>query len=409
VFLEFAMTDPRPTRRLSAALASLSGLVLAAAGGCATDGGSPATADAGITGPQLAARPMARPEPTFGTRDAWARRGDPALGRFDMPTSLDPARVAELRSASVNLLVRAAGSNIPLLRANALEALGTEPQRLLPAVRLGLGDENRGVRFTAVMMVGRERITPLAPLVEPLLADPSGSVRAAAIYALSRCGRPVDPTPLAGMLLGDSLEERGNAAMVLGMLGEDSALELLRSAYGRTVPTAGGNALRSVDMQIAEAAYRLGGSVSDLELIRAALLASGGEEEIAALAAQICGELRDEASLRTLAWIATRNEVPENQPPAPAEVRMAAATAIARMRPDQAPVRVLLGYVGSDNPALRAQAAVGLGWFRDAQVLPTLATMLEDRNAMVQVAAAGSIVRATAGVTRPGPVAMGRR
>ncbi len=407
------MTDFLPPRRLSASLATLGtlaplmGLLLAAGGGCATNAGPQIAGDAGVTGSQ-AASPMARPEPTFGTRDAWARRGDPSLGRFDVPSSIDPAQVVELRAMSVNLLVRAAGSNVPLLRANALEALAAEHQRLLPAVRLGLGDENRGVRFTAVMMVGRERITPLAALVEPLLADPSGSVRAAAIYALSQCGRPVDPTPLAGMLLGDSLEDRGNAAMVLGMLGEESALDLLRSAYGRTVPTAGSNALRAVDMQIAEAAYRLGGSVSDLEIVRAALLASGGEEELSALAAQICGELRDEASLRTLAWIATRNEAPENQPPAPAEVRMAAATAIARMRPEQAPVRVLMGFVGSDNPALRAQAAGGLGWFRDAQVLPTLASLLEDRNAMVQVAAAGSILRATT-PARSAPVAMRRR
>ena len=87
---------------------------------------------------------------------------------------------------------------------------------------------------------------------------------------------------------------------------------------------------------------------------------------------------------------------------------MAAATAIARMRPEQAPVRVQMGFVGSDNPALRAQAAGGLGWFRDAQVLPTLASLLEDRNAMVQVAAAGSILRATT-PARSAPVAMRRR
>jgi HEAT repeat protein len=157
-----------------------------------------------------------------------------------------------------------------------------------------------------------------------------------------------------------------------------------------------------VDLQIAEAAFRVERRAEDIELIRAALLATDGEEELAALAAQICGELRDETALRSLAWIATRNEAPENRPPAPAEVRMAAATAIARMRPETAPVRVLMGFVGSDNPVLRAQAAGGLGWFRDPGVLPTLATLLEDRNAMVQVAAAGSIVRATAGLASGG-------
>ena len=152
---------------------------------------------------------------------------------------------------------------------------------------------------------------------------------------------------------------------------------------------------------MAEAAYRLEGRFEDVEIIRAALLAGDGEEELTALAAQICGGLRDEASLRTLAWIATRNEPPSNEPAAPAEVRMAAATAIARMRPETAPVRVMLTFVGSDGQTLRAQAANGLGWFRAPEVLPTLARMLEDRSAMVQVAAAGAIVRATAGAGGP--------
>lgn len=389
-------TALRMTHRLQMTVAGL--CTLAAAGalstGCAE---SRSTEAAALDGGAMPAGVVARPEPTFGTRDAWARRGEPGVGRFELPTSVDPARVAEMRAVSLDLLSRAAASNVPLLRANAIEFLAPVPERLAAAVRLGLGDANRGVRFTATMMVGRERIMPLAPLVEPLLNDPSGSVRAAAIFSLARCGRPVDRTPLAGLLMGSSLEERGNAALVLGLLGDPSAADLLRGAFGRPIPTAGTNAIRAVDMQIAEAAFRLEGRSEDLEVIRAALLASQGEEELSALAAQICGELRDEASLRTLAWIATRNEAPENKPPAPAEVRMAAATSIARMRPTVAPVRVLMSYVGSDNAILRAQAAAGLGWFRDPAVLPTLATMLEDRNAMVQVAAAGSIVQATAG------------
>jgi HEAT repeat protein len=385
----------RSTTALAATAAA--GLLLSLAAGCAgsRDAG-PMAAEPEVG--QVGARPMARQEPSFGTRDAWARRGDPALGRFEVTRPVDASRIAELRATSIDLLERAAASNVPLLRANAIESLARVESSLIPAVRLGLGDPNRGVRFTAAMMVGRERLTQLAPLVEPLLNDRSGSVRAAAIFALTRCGRPVDPTPLAGMLMGQSLEERGNAAMVLGLMGEPSAAMLLRSAYGRPLPTAGTNGLRAVDMQLAEAAFRLERNADDLEIVRAALLAGDGEEELTALAAQICGELGDEASLRTLAYIATRNEPPTNEVAAPAEVRMAAATAVARMRPSSAPVRVLLSYIGSDNPALRAQAAGGLGWFRSPEVLPTLARLLEDRSAMVQVAAAGSIVRGTGGV-----------
>lgn len=390
-----------PARRL-ALVAGLAAAALAIpAGGCESAGNDAMTG----TGFSETGRVLYAPEPrvappSFGTRDAWARRGDPSMGRFDRVASPDPSDRAQMRATSIRVLERAAASNSPLLRANAIEALSGEPDRVLPIVRLGLGDPNRGVRFTATMMVGRLQMRPLMSLVEPLLADESASVRGAAIYALTRCGRKVDPTPLAGMLLQGTREERGNAALILGRLGNRSAADMLRSAYGSESPTTSRNSVRSVELQIAEAAFRLDRDVKDLELIRAALFSGEGEEELAAFAAQILGELRDEGSLRTLVYIATRDDRP-----APAEVRMAAATAVARIRPDGAPSAPLMAYVGSANPALRAQAAAGLGWFREASVLSTLATLLEDRNAIVQVAAASSILRATEpGVlARPAP------
>ena len=77
-----------------------------------------------------------------------------------------------------------------------------------------------GVRVVAAMCIGRARISNLSHLVEPLVRDSSPSVRAAAIYALRRCGRPADPTLIAGMLRSDDPEIRSNAFAVLGELGD---------------------------------------------------------------------------------------------------------------------------------------------------------------------------------------------
>ncbi|MFK7960641.1 MAG: HEAT repeat domain-containing protein [Phycisphaerales bacterium] len=388
-FVRCAARSARPR----AALGLLGAGILVAGlqfAGCSS---SAATGDA--AGPVASAE---RSDPAegrgIGTRDRWARRGDPALGQFDVPAPLSGVEQSELRRTAVDLLTRAASSNHALLRANAIESLEPVPEALMPAVRLGLGDENRGVRFIATMMVGRKKMTSFAPLVEPLLDDPSGSVRAAAIYALIQCDRPVDRSPLASLVTSEDLEVRANSAMILGLIGDPSAVPLLRAAMKVASPTKSPNAVRSVEMQVAEALFRLEGEQSDLEVIRAGLFAGEGDEELSALASQLCGSLKDEASMKTLAWIGWRPE-----PPVPAEVRMAAATGLARINPfigggEALQPGPLLSHVGSEEPALRAQAAIGLGWFRSPEVLPTLSTMIRDRNAMVQVAAAGAILRA---------------
>lgn len=387
------MTTPTTVLRATIA-AGLAAAGLLMLGGCASSGDSSAATIADAPAAPMASAERSAGAQGIGTRERWARRGDPALGQFDVPEPLSGAERTALERTAVDLLSRAAASDNALLRANAIESLESAPDALMPAVRLGLGDQNRGVRFIATMMVGRKRMTSFSPLVEPLLDDPSGSVRAAAIYALARCERPVDRSPLASLVTSQDLEVRANAAMVLGLLGDTSAIPLLRAAMKIESPTKSPNAVRSVEMQVAEALFRLEGNQQDLEVIRAGLFAGEGDEELSALASQLCGSLKDEASMKTLAWIGWRPD-----PPAPAEVRMAAATGLARINPfigagEPLKPDPLLAHVGSEQAALRAQAAIGLGWFRSPEVLPTLATMIRDRNAMVQVAAAGAILRA---------------
>jgi hypothetical protein len=152
---------------------------------------------------------------------------------------------SDVREAAFDLLIQASNSAEPLLRANAIECLtwafpkGNEQRdethftTMEYALRRGLGDENRGVRFVSAMAVGRMRMESLAPLTAPLKMDESESVQAAAMYALKRCGRRVDLTPLAAMMKSEDPEVRGNAALVLGELGEKSASGLLREGLGK--------------------------------------------------------------------------------------------------------------------------------------------------------------------------------
>ena len=76
----------------------------------------------------------------------------------------------------------------------------------------------------------------------------------------------------------------------------------------------------------------------------------------------------------------------------PAEVRMAAITALAQLG-EQVSADSLDAYVAHRRPEIRHQAAYALGEVGHPNGLPTLARLLHDPNPIVQVAAAGAIVK----------------
>ena len=134
-------------------------------------------------------------------------------------------------AGAMGILSEALASTDPRLRANAIESMKYAPiEQLKYAVRIGLGDENRGVRFVSAMLIGETRLCDEAILLEPLLLDESLSVQGSVLFALYRCGEQIDLNPLAEMLGSDDVELRGNAALVLGRMGNPSAIEMIRSA-----------------------------------------------------------------------------------------------------------------------------------------------------------------------------------
>jgi HEAT repeat protein len=329
-----------------------------------------------------------------GSEQNWSSKDQSVLGRREPQQQLavdphvisGPAR-GDLRTAARDMLVAGASAADPLVRANAIEGLQAAPEYLDQVMPAALADHNRGVRFVAAMTIGQLRIQHLAHLLEPLLDDPSESVRAAAIFGLRRTGRAVDLTPLAAMLASPDPEVKANAAMVLGKLGDPTALPMLRVALGEGMERVSPQRAKMVDLQIAEAMVKLG-SERELEGIRAALFVPVEQGELTALACQICGRLRDERVLSMMMDLVSRTG--PRRPPA--EVRMSAALALAQLRPEAAPVGVPLEYAANERPELRAQAAFTLGAMGRAEGLPTLASLMADSSPVVQVTAAAAIL-----------------
>jgi hypothetical protein len=217
---------------------------------------------------------------------------EPLPAAPDEPAAQGSQGPHDPRERAIDLIQRGAVSSNALLRANSLQAMQYAPQHLKPLVQAGLVDENYGVRFIAAMLIGDEDLCDVSHLLEPLTRDESGSVRAAAIYGLRRCDRPVDLNPLAELILSDDPEVRGNTAMVLGRLGNPSAAPLIRQAVGRGMELVSEPRVKMVDLQLAEALVMLG-DANEIEAIRAALFAPPEQGELTALACMICGRLRD--------------------------------------------------------------------------------------------------------------------
>ncbi|MEE8458917.1 MAG: HEAT repeat domain-containing protein [Phycisphaerales bacterium] len=303
-----------------------------------------------------------------------------------MPASQNPA--TGLSDTALGILRQASTAEHAQLRANAIEGLQFAPEHLDPLVRRGLVDDNRGVRFVAAMTIGEYRMYDLAHLLEPMLRDDSESVQAAAIYGLKRCGRQVDLSPLAIMILSDDPEVRANTALVLGDLGNASAIPVLANAVGRGMTRVNAAKIKLVDLQLAEALVKLGAE-RQIEAIRAALFAPAEQGELTAVACMMCGRLQDERTVPNMVRLARITGDFQQ----PAEVRMAATWGLAHIDPALAAVEVPMEYVTSDDYQLRFQAAMTLGEIGYSGSLATLSTMMGDQNPLVQVAAATAILQ----------------
>lgn len=299
-----------------------------------------------------------------------------------------------LRERALTLLQSMATGGSPEERSNALEALSATPARLSGVVEPALTDESPGLRAVAAMVVGKSRYEGAGELLMPLAKDQSWMVRSAGIYALKRTGKPVDPTALATMLTDRAPRIRAQAAFILGELGEPSALGPLREAARENLSRANAAEARIMELQIAEARVKLGDE-SALADIRTALFPARSEDlEATALACQIVGQVKDQASVNQLINLTKQKD--DAGAPMPAEIRLAAAGALAKMgRQPRNASAIGREYVSNSTDAVRAQAAYVLGESGDLDALPMLEQLLADQVGRVRVSAAAAIAKMT--------------
>lgn len=309
------------------------------------------------------------------------------------------------------------------VRLAALEAAQYAPDAARDLARMGLGDENPAVRFAALVTIGKAQLRGLAEAASDLQQDENESVRAAAIFALKRCGREVDLSPLASMLTSGDAGARANAAMLIGQLGDVQAIGMLRESAGSPMPRVAPAERTWVRLQFAEAMIRLDPNDPEvLGTIRAGMYSN--LDDVRVLSMQILGEIQDNSVHGGLAHIATRDN--------PIQIKIAAAQALARIGDRQGQPILLDGSAyteqeleeeleryarrtgGSGAEAkvirellndkalreraaaeVRAQAAVALGWIETKKSARRLDKLLDDGDPIVQVAAASAVLRAT--------------
>lgn len=323
----------------------------------------------------------------------WTAAPPPLLAQpTQEPTEPQQARhiLEQHRDAAVGQLLEAAQSDVPALRANALEATQFVPEEAEALLRRGLEDDNPGVLFSALLSVGKLGLEELSDIAISMRRHSQPSVRAAALYAAAACGREVDLSPLALMLASPDPSVRGNVGMLMGMLGDASAIPMLKELAHVPMPRASAVRHAIVRLQIAEALVQLG-QEGALDALRAG--AYSHYDEVRVLAVQALGKLED-AGMQT----AFKQMVQSNEP---IELRLAAAEALARTggarggTASQAAARVMREAADWNKPAIRAQAAFTLRWYPQPGSARRLVELLtQDPSDQVRVSAAAALLGA---------------
>jgi len=340
----------------------------------------------------------------------------------DSATRSAAAVLEEARDRAVSHIASTARSDDPELRMNAIEAMQPLPRRARPLAELGLSDDNKGVQFAALTTIGKLELESLAEAAAEFTDSEHPSLRAAGLFAAERCGLDVDISPLARLAGSTDPTVRGNAAMLLGRLGDPSATHMLQSVGNSPMPRANAAREAVVRIQIAEAQVRLGNEDA-LQPLRAAVYSRHLEARV--LAVTVLGKLSDRKMIGVFQQLL--------QEP-PIELQLASAKALARLgrsaglevlmrgaamteqevreraerflgRSDRMEVgsrfkRLLEDKALRESVAanLRAQAAFGLGELNHARAARKLVSLLEDdASPRVRLAAAAAILEAVAG------------
>lgn len=314
-------------------------------------------------------------------------------GQTAAPRMSRPEQVV-LHNRALELLLRAAESDLDIVTCNALEALvEVAPREGLPAFQRAVLAESPVVRFAGFIALGTVRDCDSWDAMRAGLADPNTPVRLAAAFAAYRCGREGAARVLTQALAnGPDEAMRAEAATLIGRLGEPRARKWLQAAL--QMP---GNAKSN---RVALALYGALARLGDEDAIRRLVLYSRGNtaervESLLILTTLDLHEVREDL-LFALAG-------PEEEY---LEARLLAARGLGRLgfKDGYDLAARMLTYTDPntnptpDNPsrtfAVRSLAIHALAEIRDRRALPALAEVAADQSdPRLQVAASYAICR----------------
>lgn len=297
----------------------------------------------------------------------------------------------QLRQRAMDCLKAGIGYSFnAAVRAEAVEALESSlsAPSTMPWIRAALRDDHPAVRFAACVAVGRLRDVASEMTLRELVNDSHGSVRVAALFALHRLGHSERTSLMPAFLLAHAdAAVRRNAALVLGLMEEPSAVKVLARAMK--------DQEAGVRQHALEAMARLGVREAKQEL---GFMTNAGIGSQETFAIQALSAARDRAYLDVFRGkLATGSHV---------ETRLAAARALGRLGSDEGfefALSTLRTYKprrgDADDPpeqkALRVRqlAVAALGAIGNDEAQPELAGLLEQTDdPRVQVAAAKAIL-----------------
>jgi HEAT repeat protein len=299
-----------------------------------------------------------------------------------------------LYNRSLNLLLRAAESDMDVVSCNAIEALlEVAPEDGLPAFRDAPDAESPLVRYAGYVALGVTRDTASLDRIKAGIRDDHPNVRVAAAFAACRCGEEGYVRILMNALNDSPREsERAEAAALLGRLGDPRAIPWLRAAL-RQPRNARSN---RVALAINGALARLG----DAAGLRQLIIYSRGDTASRTEALLILADLDHQDAHDDLVYAMIGPEKEYLEP------RLIAARGLAKLGYDDG-YQLASEYVqftdpnpdpGPENPdrtfAVRSLAVHALGEIGDPRALPTLQDIAADqRDPRLQVAAAYAICK----------------
>jgi HEAT repeat protein len=296
-----------------------------------------------------------------------ARRKLPAVPpvvAMPMDAALSAQARAELESAE--------NSSDEVLRAHALEVLKKlNAPDAGPTIMAKLGDNSRLVRKSAALAAGELQYRPVQTRLNQMLETANGSERIAIIFALHRMGDPSHSHELEKTAVDSDPHIRGDTAMVLGMLGEKSAVPMLHAMLKDTD--------RAVRLESAEALWKLGDPLGSDGLEAATLSANPDDRMVALLA---LAEPRDTQVLGNIEGLLTDDYV---------EVALVAARAAGMLGSDDG-YGLALQSASSSDVGQRVLAGMALASIGRADAQPALRKLLADTNPDARLVAAGAIL-----------------